>query len=268
MPDPVTTNPWSGNPWERDLPRETAADAERVGSVWAWAAAQAAQDQYPDSAPGEEDATSVQPADDAYASLTADWPTIAPLSSRHITIDDFSDVYAVWDKYWRNPKKADDKVHCFDFAQYQLRIDDFRGTGDGADPSTYYQLFVETFDERARVDVTDVARSAEALAYLKAQIIGGVPVMAGIRLLTYPPRPNPDHTTNHFVVIVGMGQEDDGPYDARYFFWYYDYLYKSSQKFYLYGFPTLALHAFVDDSGTGPGVALRRVSQIRPTVRR
>ena len=34
MPDPVTRNRWSGNPWEADPERQAASDAEQLGEVW------------------------------------------------------------------------------------------------------------------------------------------------------------------------------------------------------------------------------------------
>jgi hypothetical protein len=163
-------------------------------------------------------------------------------------------------------------VHCFDYAQYQLHVARFRSTGPGKDPASYLQLFVESQDEPGRrVDVTDVEATIEGIEYIKAMLQDEVPVLVGIRLLSYRPRPNPDRTTNHFVVIVGMGVEPDkgGPYGGQYYFSYFDYLYDDVLRFYLFNCPRSRLHSFVDDrSHAGYGVAQRRVAQVRRTVRK
>ncbi|MEZ5292879.1 MAG: hypothetical protein R2745_17490 [Vicinamibacterales bacterium] len=264
MPDdPVTANPWEGNRWQRDTGRETAVDAERAGGVYGWAAAAGALQ---DAAPvgGTEDATSTQSPGDAYSGLIADWPRVPPLVARHVGGADFNEVYDYWYEHWRNPRRENDKLWCFDWAQYQLHVAKFRGTGDGRDPSTYFQLFVESDGGEGPILTTDVARTVEAVQYLKNRLQHGVPVLIGIRLANYPRDFNPDKTTNHYVVVVGMDVDAKGPYGATCYFSYYDYLYKSTLRFYLYSVPTLALYSTVDD--TKRAVVQRRVSQVRYTV--
>ena len=269
MPDP---NQWGVNPWWADLGRETAADQSRLGPDWQrWAdAVLRSQNEaaLPDTS-DPEDSTAFYAPQDAFQSLVADWPTVSFPYSDHIrTRADSQRIYEYWNVHWRNPKKPDDIVHCFDRANFQLHIDGFRTTGDPHDMSTYYQLFLEGEDDDGRrLDTTDVPRTIEGIEYLKATLQQNIPVQVGLRSLGYQPRPNPDDTTNHFVVIVGMGQETIDTVDplqgptlsgVRHFFAYLDSNKPGEQKFYLYNFPTLALMTNDGDS---------RVSQIRRTAR-
>jgi hypothetical protein len=261
VPDPVTANPWWGNPWTSDIEREAAADGQRAGSAFRWAASQAAREARSLTSPGEEDSTAVQSFTEAYQSLTADWPDVSPVISRHITRADRDEVKRYWHDNWRNADNPNDTLQCFDWAQYQLRVVDYRSTGSGRDPTTYLQLFIESADDRgARVDVTDTDATMEALSYVKDRLKQGIPVLVGIRMLEYPPRPNPDKTTNHFVVIVGMGRNEDVPtFEPQFYFEYFDYLCDVPLRFYLYNMPTLALAGL----GSDP-----RVAQVRRTGRR
>ena len=271
MPDdPVTSNPWATNPWQRDSAREAAVDGEVAGGIWGWAVAAATAERNAGADAGVDDGTAEQSSDDVYASLTAEWPPVEPLIERHITANDYYEVFEYWKDHWRRKDKPDDKVWCFDFAQYQLHIAGFRGIGTGSDPTSYFQLFlVRRDDDGARIDETDIGRTAEGVEYLKDRLQRGTPVLLGLRLAWHRKDYNPDSTTNHYVVVVGMGSDaEGGPYGGRYYFTYYDYKFAEPQRFYLYNVPTLALHSFKDDKRhRESGVALRRASQIRYTVR-
>src|SRR5262245_27003779 len=220
MPDPVTTNRWSVNPWEADPERQAASDAQQLGGVWGGAVGLAAGAMADDSA---DSSAPTQSSDDAYASLVADWPEVPAVIQRHITTADLTEVVDYWYDHWRNPKRPDDKIHCFDWAQYQLHVKTLRSNGNAADRTSYFQLFVESLDHppdfprddsvsrddvRNRVDITDNGRTIEGIEYLKESLSLKIPVLVGIRLLWYLHRPNADLTTNHFVVIVGMGKID------------------------------------------------------------
>ena len=280
MPDPVTRNRWSGNPWEADPERQAASDAQQLGGVWGGAlglaaSAMASDDSADSSAP-------TQSSDDAYTSLVADWPEVPPVIERHITVSDLKEVVDYWYDHWRNQKRSDDKIQCFDWAQYQLHVKTLRSTGHAADDTSYFQLFVESLDHPPdfrrddtvsredvckRVDVTDNGRTVEGIQYLKESLSRKIPVLVGIRLLWYLHRPNADLTTNHFVVVVGMGKADakgDGTandaFRPQYYFSYYDYLHKYVERAYLFNFPDLALMELGGDLGD------RRIAQIRKTV--
>jgi hypothetical protein len=169
-------------------------------------------------------------------------------------------MHKYWEEHWKNTKKADDQIQCFDKARYQLHIAGFDTTGNPYDETSYFQLFVETDNgDGGRVDVSDIPRTSEAILYLKDKLTHGIPVMVGIRMSGFDRRPNPDGTTNHFVVIVGMGRDEDATsLEPKYFFRYFDYLIPETMEFYVFNFPTLML---ASSSGR------RRVAQVRKTVR-
>jgi hypothetical protein len=280
MPDPVTRNRWSGNPWEADPERQAASDAEQLGGVWDGALGLAAAEMASDTS--ADSSAPTQSSDDAYASLVADWPKVPAVVKRHITMDDFTEVYDYWYDHWRNPKRPDDKLQCFDWAQYQLHVNTKRSTGNAADRTSYFQLFVESLDQPPdfprddnvsredvlnRVDITDNGRTIEGIQYLKDSLSLKIPVLVGIRLLWYLHRPNADLTTNHFVVVVGMGKIDGKKISAQtpgndeflpeYYFSCYDYLLDYEDRIYLSNVPNLALMKLRGN---------RRVAQIRKTV--
>ena len=256
MPNPILLNLWACNPYDQEINRDAALALEQGGPAWGnrpddvWTYVQDAEsDGYNASEPGERFS-----ADEWYRSLVDDWPTTGSViaAAPRITESDFNTVKGYWDLHWR--KDLNDELECFDYAQYQLRVACFAGTGDPRDETTYYQLF----RERPAGDGMNLNRTVEAIRYVKESLASGIPVMAGIRLLSYPERPNLDKTTNHFVVIVGMGKdESSGPTIEGYYFSYYDYRATSTRKFFI--LPDLRI---TSDDGS------RRLTQIRLTVRK
>jgi len=282
MPDPVTGNRWWGNPWAADPELQAASDAQRLGGAWGGILGLAAQSMETSAAEPDTDSSAPEEtADDAYGSLVADWPKVPPLIERHITGSDFIEVRDYWYDHWRNEKRPDDALQCFDWAQFQMLQKKVRGTGDPKDRSTYFQLFEESLehppdfprddkvlkeDVRNRVDVTDTGRTVEAIEYLKESLVAGIPVMVGIRLLWYLHRPNRDLTTNHFVVVVGMGRREqaagasplNGAFLPEYYVSYFDYQYDETRRLYLFNFPNLAIMELDGDC---------RIAQVRRTAR-
>ena len=52
--------------------------------------------------------------------------------------------------------------------------------------------------------------------YLKYALSNGIPVIVGIDNHVGSPNPNTDNTTDHFIVIVGMGSDTNGKYFTFY----------------------------------------------------
>lgn len=53
----------------------------------------------------------------------------------------------------------------------------------------------------------------DGLSYLKYALSNGIPVIAGVDLKSgTSTNPGTDNTTDHFIVIVGMGQDSNGKY--------------------------------------------------------
>lgn len=77
--------------------------------------------------------------------------------------------------------------------------------------SEYYalgQTFV-TYKESTGVDKN---AAKDGVSYLISALQRGIPVIAGVDHTPGPSPGNPDNTTDHFVVIVGMGTDANGKY--------------------------------------------------------
>ena len=63
-------------------------------------------------------------------------------------------------------------------------------------------------------DITGVNQTElkKGLSYLKYALEEGIPVIVGVDNHAGSPNPNTDNTTDHFVVIVGMGIDSNGKY--------------------------------------------------------
>lgn len=53
---------------------------------------------------------------------------------------------------------------------------------------------------------------AKGLSYLKYALSNGIPVIVGVDDAPGSPNINTDNTTDHFIVIVGMGSNSQGNY--------------------------------------------------------
>lgn len=117
--------------------------------------------------------------------------------------------------------------NCFEYAKEQLRVMGYRmkseswldwgktSPGHPVKSADVYQLYLDT-------DVAGMKKGVQkqefdaGVNYLKETLKKGIPVVVGVDndYATY----NSDLTTEHFVTIVGMGEESDG----RRFFLFYD----------------------------------------------
>ena len=53
---------------------------------------------------------------------------------------------------------------------------------------------------------------SKALSYLKYALSNNIPVIVGVDAENGSPNPDTDNTTDHFVVVVGMGTDSKGNY--------------------------------------------------------
>lgn len=75
-----------------------------------------------------------------------------------------------------------------------------------------YHAYGQTFQiyiESAGVNTTALT---DGLNYLRYALGNGIPVIVGINTQQGSHNPNTDNTTDHFVVIVGMGTDAKGSY--------------------------------------------------------
>lgn len=250
MPETVYVNPWPGNPWDPELDRETAASLESLGLGFEFR---------PIALAGPDDAGA------RYASLVLDWPDAGPVIDAALHVDSGLRTAVL---AYRNAKTSDEEkkrkpLQCFDYADYQLdRANHGTTERPSRDPKNF-QLLLERVTPGGPVDEIDVAAAAGAVEYLKSALAEGVPVLVGVRLNTYDPRPNdlastPDvvEPTNHFVVVVGMGSDGD-----RRYFSYYDYLHRPAVRDRLYLDADMGLRT---DGGTRDLVQVRRSWRKRP----
>ena len=241
---------WACNAWEEENDLLAASDQAECGPNWNQTAEEMIRDverALDSNASDSSDQGTVFTADEWFASLTRDWPTINPVIPADLFVErGDSGMQQHWQEHWaREGESADINIQCFDYAHYQLVVAGF-GTSSWRPDTTTYQIFREDSG-------IDLNETAEGVRYLKRSLAADTPVLVGILLTTYDARPNRDKTTNHFVVIVGMGVDEFGHH-----FRYYDYSSNDrGRKFYLKD-SSLAVE---DRDGH------RRVAQIRQTYR-
>lgn len=202
----LLANLWACNRWDTDADLQTASDRAALGVNWQAEVVALESD---------ESATSPQEMRyDAAAwhrDLTKDWPDVPAL----IGPGDFigtghSDAYRHWNEHWRDtsrPPDRPDTIQCFDYARYQLLVTG-HDTTDYRPDSTTYQVYTTAGG-------VDLNETAEGVRYLKRTLARRVPVLVGILLASYDAPPelrNRDRTTNHYVVMVGMGTDAEGPF--------------------------------------------------------
>ena len=179
------------------------------------------------------------------ASLTVDWPTVANVIPKNLHVFE-SDNQAVLD--FVNARLAADKqrtsLQCFDYAHYQVHVAGFRPSGPPAtSPDSILVLHEYAEDGRVRSEL-QVEAMVQAVEYIKAALLAETPVLIGVRIDGFAERPNDrDSTpyvepTNHFVVAVGMGRDDAGPYIS-----YFDYSHPQREYDRLYLQPNLMLES-------------------------
>ena len=133
-----------------------------------------------------------------------DWTTISPIISKSGFVG------------WGYPGVNE---NCFDYAWKELieagyslispSWQDRNSTSPKISPGiiqTYVSIFVAGMSAGAQKDMF-----VQGVKYLKESMINNIPVMVGVD--DDPQKSsNPDKTTDHFVIIVGMGSDEKGNY--------------------------------------------------------
>lgn len=92
---------------------------------------------------------------------------------------------------------------CMDYSKEQLKV-------MGYQISSYYSAG-QTFQIYSSQNGVNTTKLAQGLSYLKYALSNNIPIIVGID--DAPGHPgNLDNTTDHFVVIVGMGTDSNGKY--------------------------------------------------------
>lgn len=231
MPLPWLSNAWGCSPWGAEPGREAAVDTEAFGVP----SSNRLQDWLPEPTPVK-DIDDWSPAD-WQAVLIAEWPDVVSLidpDDQIFATDD--DKVAEFLKTVRGTEKTPENIQCFDRADYQLYLAGYRPSGPPAKDDRSILMLREIVDGGQVTDELDLSAMVKAVQYLKDTLEGGVPVMIGLRLKYYDPRPNDRKSTpeieptNHFVVAVGAGMDTVGHYVS-----FFDYLsrYGAHNRLYL-----------------------------------
>lgn len=164
--------------------------------------------------------------DDWFQSLKQHWvpkSTVIP-PELHVSKNMREEVKAFVNRHIAKGATPRDKLQCFDYANYQLFVSGHRTGGrPSLDPSSF-QLLIEYPENGKLVEEVQLGATIEAVLYIKEALHQNIPVLAGICIKEYDPRPNNVKSTpfveptNHYVVIVGMDKDSEGVY-----FQYYDY---------------------------------------------
>jgi hypothetical protein len=243
MPTPWLFNQWACNPFAAEPDRDAALTIDAMGIAF-------------ETTPEDVVVTPLAPAADEprysvsdwYASLTADWPTVANVipKSQHVFKSDEPDVLA-----FVNGSLAEDQqrtsLQCFDYANYQIYVAGYRPSGPPAvSPESLLVVHEYPGPDGVRTEL-QLEAMVEAVEYLKATLLAETPVLIGIRLKLFQARPNERRSTpyieptNHFVVAVGMGRDERGPYVS-----FFDYYHEHAERDRLYLQPSLLMNSAGD----------------------
>jgi Peptidase_C39 like family len=96
------------------------------------------------------------------------------------------------------------KVNCMDYAKAQI-------AKKSKKISNYYapNQTIQIYKESTGADSTKVK---DAIGYLISALNRGIPVIVGVGDAPGSHNPHTDQTTDHFIVIVGMGSDATGKY--------------------------------------------------------
>ena len=120
---------------------------------------------------------------------THGWPDVSPIISK----DDFIG--------WSYPGI---NRNCMDYAKAQIAI-------KGYAISNYYDSG-QTFQIYTSNNGVNSTELSKGVSYLKYALTNNIPVIVGVDFKSGSPNPGTDNTTDHFVVIVGMGSDAKGMY--------------------------------------------------------
>jgi hypothetical protein len=100
------------------------------------------------------------------------------------------------------------RKNCFDYAKKQIAIVGYKLSG-------YFDAG-QTIQAYKHPNGADSNKCKQAIAYLYSAIQRGIPVVVGVDEGPGSPNKKTDNTTDHFVVIVGMGKDSIGNYFSFY----------------------------------------------------
>lgn len=117
------------------------------------------------------------------------WPSILPVIPQN--------KFVGWNR------RLHPNWHCMDYSKEQLRV-------MGYQISSYYSTG-QTFQIYTTQNGVNNNMLSQGLSYLKYALSNGIPVIVGVD--DAPGHPgNIDNSTDHFIVIVGMGTDSNGKY--------------------------------------------------------
>jgi len=120
---------------------------------------------------------------------TQGWPNINPIISKNDFIG------------WGYPNI---KRNCMDYAKAQIAIKGY-AISNYSDSGQTFQIYTSNNG----VNSTELSKG---VSYLKYALTNNIPVIVGVDFESGSPNPSTDNTTDHFVVIVGMGSDSKGMY--------------------------------------------------------
>lgn len=248
---PWLFNQWACNAFTGEPERNAAVDTARLGGVATPSLADVLTP--PPLAKDPADYST----EDWFNTLTADWPTVDNVipSDKHIYWTHTEDVRTFVNRYKTEGEEPRTKLQCYDYVDYQLHVMDFRPSGPFAeDRDTIMVLYeYEIPGDRTRLRTElQVLPTIKAVKYLKEALQDGTPIVIGMRLNAWPlswplregPRPNERRSTpfieptNHFVVAVGMGEDENGKYVS-----FFDYHHDQEEGDRLYLKPSLFMES-------------------------
>ena len=229
MPRPFSFNPWALNPWASE-PARDAAQAPSLKAVLRPAEELVVRPPPPSPTdPRTELPETTYETDDWYQSMRQRWqpklPVIQP--GLHVSKSMSEEVKAFVNRHVAAGDVPRTTLQCFDYANYQMHVAGFRTGGRPSLDQRSLQILVEYPENGDLVEEVQLDATIEAVLYIKEALHQNIPVLVGICIKTYDPRPNNVKSTpfveptNHYVVIVGMDEDKDGVY-----FEYYDYYFQ------------------------------------------
>jgi hypothetical protein len=237
MPLPWLFNEWGCNPFSPEPERDVAVDSRQFGGSRPPSLADVLNPPAPVKDPAD------YSTDDWYDTLTVDWqpvPNVIP-DEKHVYREDAEAVRNFVNRH-RAPDKQKTSLQCFDYANYQIHVQEFRPSGPAALSEDTLMVVHEYRESGGVRSEVQVFATVEAVGYLKAALLEGTPVLVGLRLNDWDARPNERKSTpfveptNHFVVVVGMGDDTNGKY-----FSFFDYSHAQRDEDRLYLRPSLLI---------------------------
>ncbi|PKQ61101.1 hypothetical protein BZG02_16785 [Labilibaculum filiforme] len=134
----------------------------------------------------------------------SDWSTIAPVIPKKDFVGWNEELHPDWE--------------CYDYAAEQLRVAGYQLKAESwrdwskstlTKNSDVYQFFLED-DIAGMKQGVQKDQLKDGVKYLKETLGKGIPVMAGVDDDYY--MYNDDQTTEHYITIVGMGEDSKGKY--------------------------------------------------------